>query len=124
MEKKKWKKMNGKNEMQGFPAVRLHYYIRLKKGKQKNHTNYTQNPTRTLHLADYPRFTMCIVCVSNYTQTIHKPYIEAFKTLHSERSQNDTRSGFEHESREWIFQKANGIQKADGAKGADGANRT
>ena len=25
---------------------------------------------------------MCIVCASNYTQTIHKPYIEAFKTLH------------------------------------------
>ena len=52
-------------------------------------------------------------------QTIHKlytnptlrrsrPYIEAFKTLHSECSQNYTRSGtqtlhfvFEHESREW-----------------------
>ena len=25
---------------------------------------------------------MCIVCASNYTQTIHKPFIEAFKTLH------------------------------------------
>ena len=51
---------------------------------------------------------MCIVCASNYTQTIHKPYIEAFKTLHRECSQNYTRSGtqtlhfvFEHESREW-----------------------
>ena len=33
---------------------------------------------------------MCIVCASNYTQTIHKPYIEAFKTLHSECSQNYT----------------------------------
>ena len=51
---------------------------------------------------------MCIVCASNYTQTIHKPYIEAFKTQHSERTRNYTRSGtptlhfvFEHESREW-----------------------
>ena len=45
-------------------------------------------------------------------QTIHKlyikPYIEAFQTLHCERSRNYTRSGtqtlhfvFEHESREW-----------------------
>ena len=87
--------------MSGFPAVRLHYYIRQKKEKQNNHTNYTQNPTQTLHFADIPRFTMCIVCALNYTQTIHKPYIEAFKTLHSECSQNYTRSGFEHESRAW-----------------------
>ena len=29
----------------------------------------------------------CIVCVSNYTQTIHKPYIEAFKTLHCNDAQ-------------------------------------
>ena len=41
----------------------------------------------------------------NYTQN---PTQRAFKTLHSERSQNYTRSGtqtlhfvFEHESREW-----------------------
>ena len=68
-----------------------------------------------------------MVCASNYTQTIHKPYIEAFqtlhcerskpyteafKTLHSERSQNYTRSGtqtihfvFEHESREWNLER-------------------
>ena len=55
---------------------------------------------------------MCIVCALNYTQTIHKPYIEAFKTLHSECSQNYTRSGtqtlhfvFEHESREWNLER-------------------
>ncbi len=55
---------------------------------------------------------MCIVCALNYTQTIHKPYIEAFKTLHSECSQNFTRSGtqtlyfvFEHESREWNLER-------------------
>ena len=75
MEKKEMEEDEWENEMQGFPAVRLHYYIRQKKGKQKNYTNYTQNPTRTLYLADFPRFTVCIVCASNYTQTIHKPYI-------------------------------------------------
>ena len=73
----------------------------------------------TLHRADSPLVAKCIVCASNYTQTIHKlyiepyieafkPYTEAFKTIHGERSQNYTRSGtqtlhfvFEHESREW-----------------------
>ena len=49
-------------------------------------------------------------------QTIHKlyiePYIEAFQTIHCERSQNYTRSGtqtlhfvFEHESREWNLER-------------------
>ena len=60
MEKKEMEKEK-EEEMQGFPAVRLHYYIRQKKGKQKNYTNYTQNPTQTLHFADIPCFTMCIV---------------------------------------------------------------
>ena len=65
-----------------------------------------------MHSTDFPRVAKCIVCASNYTQTIHKPYIEAFKTLHSERSQNYTRSGtqtlhfvFEHESREWNLER-------------------
>ena len=57
----------------------------------------------TLHSADFPRVAKCIVCASNYTQTIHKlyikpyieafkPYTEAFKTLHSERSEPYTAS--------------------------------
>ena len=40
------------------------------------------NPTQTLHFSDFPFVTECIVCASNYTQTLHKLYIEAFKTLH------------------------------------------
>ena len=77
----------------GFSRGSLALQYTLEKGKTKNSANYTQNPTQTLHFADIPCFTMCMVCASNYTQTIHKPYIEAFKTLHSERSQNYTRSG-------------------------------
>ena len=57
-------------------------------------------------------YSLCFKLYTNYTQTIHKPYIEAFKTLHSERSQNYTRSGtqtlhfvFEHESREWNLER-------------------
>ena len=94
-----------------YPRFRL-CTIRKLKGKQKNYTNYTHPLHLTLHSADFPRVTKCIVCASNYTQTIHKPYIEAFKTLHSERSQNYTRSGtqtlhfvFEHESREWNLER-------------------
>ena len=59
----------------GFSRGSLVLLYTQEKAKTKNHTNYTQNPTRTLHLADSPRFTACIVCASNYTQTIHKPYI-------------------------------------------------
>ena len=55
------------------------YTIRKKRGKQKNSANYTQTRHSTLHSADFPRVTKCIVCAENYTQTIHKPYIE---TLH------------------------------------------
>ena len=65
-----------------------------------------------MHRADYPLVAKCIVCASNYTQTIHWTI---HWTLHSERPkpytasvQNYTRSGtqtlhfvFEHESREW-----------------------
>ena len=59
----------------GFSRGSLALLYTLEKGKTKNYTNYTQNPTQTLHFADIPRFTMCIVCALNYTQTIHKPYI-------------------------------------------------
>ena len=67
----------------------LHYtYI---KGENKNYTNYTQNPTQTLHCVDLLCVTKCIVCASNYTQTIHllytEPYMEAFKTLHGNSAQ-------------------------------------
>ena len=52
------------------------YTIRKKRGKQKNSANYTQTRHPTLHSADFPCVTKCIVCAENYTQTIHKPYIE------------------------------------------------
>ena len=39
-----------------------------------------------MHLTDSPSVAKCIVRAPNYTQTIHKLYIEAFQTLHSERS--------------------------------------
>ena len=55
----------------GFELTR-NIYIRIKKEKQKNYTNYTLNPTQTLHSSDFPLVTQCIVCASNYTQTIHK----------------------------------------------------
>ena len=94
-----------------YPRFRL-CTIRKLKGKQKNYTNYTQTLHSTLHSADFPCVAKCIVCASNYTQTIHKLYIEAFQTLHSERSPNYTRSGtqtlhfvFEHESREWNLER-------------------
>ena len=50
------------------------YTIRKKRGKQKNSANYTQTRHPTLHSADFPRVTKCIVCAENYTQTIHKLY--------------------------------------------------
>ena len=64
-------------------------YIRIKKGKQKNYTNYTQNPTQTLHLTDFPSVTKCIVCAANYTQTIHKLYIEPY--IESQRDKESKR---------------------------------
>ena len=45
--------------------------IHIKKGKQKNYTNYTLNPTQTLHPTDFHRVMGCIVWGANYTQTIH-----------------------------------------------------
>ena len=53
-----------------------------------------------------------MVCAPNYTQTIHKLYIEAFKTLHSERSKpymatihRTLHAAFEHVSREWNLER-------------------
>ena len=63
----------------GFELTR-NIYIRIKKGKQKNYTNYTLNPTQTLHSSDFPSVTKCIVCAANYTQTIHKLYIATRET--------------------------------------------
>ena len=61
-------------------------------------------------------YSLCFKLYTNYTQTLHwgvsNPTLRAFKTLHSERSQNYTRSGtqtlhfvFEHESREWNLER-------------------
>ena len=58
-------------------------YIRIKKGEQKNYTNYTLSPTQTLHSSDFPCVAKCIVCAANYTQTIHKPYIEPYTESYS-----------------------------------------
>ena len=69
---------------------------------QNNHANYTQTLHLTLHLSDFPRVTKCIVYALNYTQTIHKLYIEAFQTLHKNYTRKPTPQlyilFFEHES--------------------------
>ena len=52
-----------------FVRKRLLY---INKRGKKNYTNYTQTLHLTLHSADFPRVTKCIVCASNYTPTIHK----------------------------------------------------
>ena len=52
--------------------VRKRQLYTNKRGKEKNYTNYTQTLHLTLHSADLPRVTKCIVCASNYTPTIHK----------------------------------------------------
>ena len=61
------------------------YTIRKKRGKQKNSANYTQTLHSTLHSADFPRVTKCIVCAANYTQTIHKPDIERQRVKETKR---------------------------------------
>ena len=83
-----------------------------KRGNKKTLQTIHKTLHFALHRTDSPCVTKCIVCVSNSAQTIHKPYIEAFQTLHCERSQNYTRSGtqtihfvFEHESREWNLER-------------------
>ena len=62
--------MKADSLLQSFELTR-NTYIRIKKGKQKNSANYTQTLHSTLHSIDFPRVAKCIVCASNYTQTIH-----------------------------------------------------
>ena len=58
-------------------------------------------------------YSLCFKLYTNYTQNLTlNPTQRAFRTLHSERSQNYTRSGtqtihfvFEHESREWNLER-------------------
>ena len=57
---------------------------------RNNYANYTQTLHLTLHLSDFPRVTKCIVYALNYTQTIHKLYIEAFQTLHKNYTRKHT----------------------------------
>ena len=64
------------------------YTIRKKRGKQKNSANYTQTRHPTLHSADFPRVTKCIVCAENYTQTIHKPDIERQRDKETKRGRD------------------------------------
>ena len=69
---------------------------------RNNYANYTQTLHLTLHLSDLPRVTKCIVYALNYTQTIHKLYIETFQTLHKNYTRKPTTQlyilFFEHES--------------------------
>ena len=37
-------------------------------------TNSTQTLHSTIHSADYPRVTVCRICVSNPTKSLHKQY--------------------------------------------------
>ncbi len=52
--------MKADSLLQSFELTR-NTYIRIKKGKQKNYTNYTLNPTQTLHSSDFLCVTECIV---------------------------------------------------------------
>ena len=71
---------------------------------RNNYANYTQTLHLTLHLSDLPCVTKCIVYALNYTQTIHKLYIETFQTLHKNYTRKPTPQlyilFFEHESKE------------------------
>ena len=80
--------MKADSLLQSFELTR-NIYIRIKKGKQKNYTNYTLNPSQTLHSSDFPCVTECIVCAANYTQTIHKLYIEPY--IESQRDKESKR---------------------------------
>ena len=61
--------------------MNLNYIYHITRAR-KNYANYTQTLHFALYSVDFPRVAKCIVCAPNYTQTIHKLYIEAFKTLH------------------------------------------
>ena len=71
---------------------------------RNNYANYTQTLHLTLHLSDLPCVAKCIVYALNYTQTIHKLYIETFQTLHKNYTRKPTPQlyilFFEHESKE------------------------
>ena len=74
------------------------YTIRKKRGKQKNSANYTQTRHQTMHSTDFLCVTQCIVCAENYTQTIHKPYIERQRVKERERlREGETKSQREDE---------------------------
>ena len=53
-----------------FSDSTLYIYTR----EQKKHVNSTQTLHSTIHSADYPRVTVCRICVSNPTQSLHKQY--------------------------------------------------
>ena len=57
---------------------------------RNNYANYTQTLHLALHLSDLPSVTKCIVYALNYTQTIHKLYIETFQTLHKNYTRKPT----------------------------------
>ena len=71
---------------------------------QNNYANYTQTLHLAIHLSDLLCVTKCIVYALNYTQTIHKLYIETFQTLHKNYTRKPTPQlyilFFEHESNE------------------------
>ena len=72
---------------------------------RNNYANYTQTLHLAMHLSDLPCVTKCIVYALNYTQTIHKLYIETFQTLHKNYTWKPTPQlyilFFEHESNGW-----------------------
>ena len=94
-----------------------------KGGNKKLYKLYTKpytNPTSRWFSVRCEMYSLRLKLYTNYTQTLHsnytqsptkrrpKPYTEAFKNLHCERSRNNTRGGtqtihfvFEHKSREW-----------------------
>ena len=47
-----------------------------------------------MHRADSPLVAECIVCASNYTQTIHKLYIELYIEPYTASVQNPTQRAF------------------------------
>ena len=83
--------------------MNLNYIYHITRAR-KNYANYTQTLHLTPHLSDLPRVTKCIVYALNYTQTIHKLYIETFQTLHKNYTRKPTPQlyilFFKHESNE------------------------
>ena len=67
--------------------MNLNYIYHITRAR-KNYANYTQTPHLTLHSADFPNVAKCIVCASNYTQTIHKPYTKLYTEPYTEAEMN------------------------------------